>query len=514
MTDPSDAPGQDVWLGIDLGTQSVRALAVTDRGRVLGRGSAPLTGVRDGVRHEQFPSDWWEGVGAAVRETLRPLTAARVRGLAVCGTSGTVLLTDSRGTPLTPALMYDDGRAAAEAREAQETGAEVWDALGYRIQPSWALAKLLWLVRREEAGAAALRGARVCHQADFVTTRLVGRPVPADSSHALKTGYDLHGRAWPRVVHEQLGLSEIDFPQVVAPGTLLGTVCAEAAALTGLAEGTPVVAGMTDGCAAQLGSGAWDVGQWNTVLGTTLVIKGVTASPLADPAGVLYNHRSADGNWLPGGASSVGAGALTRAFPGADLPRLDRAAAGHEPSSVLSYPLVSPGERFPFLAPDAEAFTLGTPAGDGDLHASLLQGVAYVERLCLAYVRQLGARIEGPVAFTGGATTSAYWNQLRADVLGRPATIPEQADSALGMAVLAAHGVGAAEASGTASGATSGDGAPPLSALRPMVRVRTTLEPRPEVSRRFDEPFAAMLDAWEQRGWLPAETAAYAREHG
>jgi len=225
---------------------------------------------------------------------------------------------------------------------------------------------------------------------------------------------------------------------------------------------------------------------------------------------VLYNHRSADGNWLPGGASSVGGGALARAFPGADLARLDRAAADHEPASVLSYPLVSRGERFPFLAPDAEAFTLGTPVDDGDLHASLLQGVAFVERLCLAYVRLLGARIEGPVAFTGGATGSPYWNQLRADVLGRPATLPEQADTALGMAVLAAYGITSAEG----PGAGPAGSAPPLSALRPMVRVRTTLEPRSEVSRRFDEPFVAMVDAWERRGWLPAETAAYAREHG
>ncbi len=129
-----------------------------------------------------------------------------------------------------------------------------------------------------------------------------------------------------------------------------------------------------------------------------------------------------------------------------------------------------------------------------------------MERLCLAYVTLLGARIDGPVAFTGGATGSPYWNQLRADVLGRPATVPEQADSALGMAVLAAHGVTSAE--------RPGPSAPPLSALRPMVRLRTVLEPRPEVSRRFHEPFAALVDEWERRGWLPPETAAYAREHG
>jgi sugar (pentulose or hexulose) kinase len=486
-------------MGVDLGTQSVRALAVTDGGHVLGRGSAPLSGHRDQDRHEQLPSDWWEGVGSAIRRALRSLSASRVRGVAVCSTSGTVLLTDSRGTPVTPALMYDDGRAAAEARYAQESGADVWRSLGHRIQPSWALAKLLWLTHPGRDGIApALRGARVCHQADFITRRLVGRPVPTDASHALKTGYDVYHRAWPTAVHDRLGLSGLDFPAVVAPGTVLGTVCREAADDTGLAQDTLVVAGMTDGCAAQLGSGAWGVGQWNTVLGTTLVLKGVTATPLRDPLGVLYNHRAPDGHWLPGGASSVGAGALTSAFPGADLARLDRLASDREPASVVAYPLLSRGERFPFLAADAEAFMLGRPADDADHHAALLQGVALVERLSLAYVRLLGAPVDGPVTLTGGATRSPYWNQLRADVLRRPVTIPEHADSALGMAVLAAHGVTRA----------------PLSAVGGMVRIRTALHPRPHVSSRFDDPFVTLVDELERRGWLPPQTATYARRHG
>ncbi|MFJ5101577.1 FGGY-family carbohydrate kinase [Streptomyces sp. NPDC088554] len=488
-------------MGIDLGTQSVRALAVTGDGQVLGRGAAPLTGHRDGDRHEQLPAHWWEGSCQALRRTLRTLPATRVRGVAVCGTSGTVLLTSPRGEPLTPALMYDDGRAGAEARRAQEAGAEVWQALGHRIQPSWALAKLLWLTGEgappgRDGGAPDLKGARVCHQPDYVTTRLVGHPVPTDSSHALKTGYDLNARAWPTAVHAALGLSGLDFPDVVAPGTTLGTVCAEAADRTGLAEGTPVIAGMTDGCAAQLGSGAWGVGEWNTVLGTTLVLKGVTERPLHDPAGVLYNHLSPDGHWLPGGASSVGAGALTQAFPGADLGHLDRLAAHREPAGAVAYPLLARGERFPFLAAEAEPFTLGTPTDDADRYASLLQGVALVERLCLAYVRQLGGPVDGSVTFTGGATRSGYWNQLRADILGRPARIPAHTESALGMAVLAARGV-------------TGAAAP-----RAMVRIRTLLQPRPRVGARFDEPFGALVDALEQRGWLPAETAAYAREHG
>ncbi|MBE1530627.1 FGGY-family carbohydrate kinase [Actinomadura algeriensis] len=490
MQEPSPSP---IWVGVDVGTQGVRTLAVTAAGRVAGRGSAPLTGRRDGTRHEQRPDDWWTAVTLATRRALRGLPPRAVRGLAVCSTSGTVLLTDASGRPLTEGVMYDDGRATAEAHLAQELGAALWHRLGHRVQPSWALAKVLWLAR-ERPGGLDPAAARLAHQADLIAGRLVGAPVATDASHALKTGYDLLDERWPRELHDRLGLPATLFPEVVRSGTVLGTVGAKAAEETGLPAGTPVIAGMTDGCAAQLGSGALRAGQWNSVLGTTLVLKGVTARPVRDPAGVMYSHRGLDGTWLPGGASSVGAGV----FAGVeDLPRLDALAARYEPSSAVAYPLVSAGERFPFLAPEARGFVLGTPLDEGDGHAALLQGVALVERLALDYVAQLGAAVEGPVTLTGGAVRSDYWSQLRADVLGRPVLVPEHADAALGMAVLAAHGTTPDRSPAEVAGA--------------MVRIRTVLEPRPGMTERFAAPYHRLLDELRQRGWLPAEVAAWAR---
>ncbi|GAA4102511.1 FGGY-family carbohydrate kinase [Actinomadura miaoliensis] len=485
-----DPAGRPVWLGVDLGTQSVRVLAADASGRVVRRASAPLTGRREAERHEQDPAAWWAAVRDAAREALRDVPPGLVQGVAVCSTSGTVLLADDDGRPLTPGLMYDDGRARAEAAEAQEAGAELWERLGRRIQPSWALPKALWLTR-------ARPGARLLHQADFVNERLVGERVATDSSHALKTGYDLLGERWPGEVFDALGLDATLLPEVVRPGTVLGKVSPSASEETGIPAGTPVVAGMTDGCASQIGSGALRVGHWNSVLGTTLVLKGVTSTLVRDPLGVLYSHRSPDGTWLPGGASSVGAGALTT---DGDLADLDERATRWEPSSAVAYPLVSSGERFPFLAPDAVPFVLGTPADDADRHAALLQGVAFIERLALAYVRRLGAPVDGPLTFTGGAVRSAYWTQLRADVLGRPARVPEHADAALGMAILAAYG--------TTGAASLADVA------EPMVRIRTVVEPRPGVRDRFTAPYHRLLDELERRGWLPADVASHAREEG
>ncbi|MEU1291535.1 FGGY family carbohydrate kinase [Streptomyces sp. NPDC005840] len=475
-----EGAADQAWLGVDLGTQGVRALLVTRDGTVLGGGTAPLTGRRRPGRHEQDPGLWWRAVCAATRAALTGRGGTGIGGLAVCGTSGTVLLTDARGLPLSPALMYDDGRAAAEGARAR--------AAGLAVQDGWGLPRALWLLRAHGPG-------RITHQPDVVTARLIGHPVPTDSSHALKTGYDLERGAWPDAA-AGLGLPDGALPEVVGPGTRLGAVGAEAAEATGVPAGTPVIAGMTDGCAAQIASGALRPGAWNSVLGTTLVLKGAARAPVRDATGVVYNHRAPDGSWLPGGASSVGAGALAAAFPGADPAALDELAAAHEPAGAVMYPLVSPGERFPFLAPGATALTLGRPDGDADRWAALLQGVALTERLCLDYLHHLGAPLAGPLTFTGGGARSAYWNQLRADVLARPARVPRQTEPALGMAALAAHGT---------------TGAPLTDLTGTMVHLGASLTPDPARTARFAEPYTRLLDALTSRGWLPGEVAAHAR---
>jgi sugar (pentulose or hexulose) kinase len=197
-----------------------------------------------------------------------------IGGVAVDGTSGTILLVDRDGRPLTPALMYDDARAVEEVKRVNEAGAAVWAVLGYnRMQAAWGLTKLLWLLDRYRGLPA---GTRFAHQTDFINRRLVDGEVATDTSNALKSGIDLINDRWPNQVFDALGIPGEIFPAVVRSGTVLGVVGTEAAKTSGIPKGTPVIAGMTDGCAAQIGSGALRAGRWNSVLGTTLVLKGVT----------------------------------------------------------------------------------------------------------------------------------------------------------------------------------------------------------------------------------------------
>ena len=481
----SNTSAPPIYLGLDLGTQSVRAMAVSETGETLGLGVQSLTSRRDGSRHEQEPQEWWRATATACRAALADLPRERIRGVAVDATSGTILLTDDAGRALTAGLMYDDARAVNEAQRATEAGASTWAALGYqRMQATWGLPKLLWL--RSERRELFTTTTRLAHQSDFINRRLVGEPVATDPSNALKTGCDPRIEDWPREIFAVLDVPPEILPPVVRSGTRLGGVCAAAATETSIPEGTAIFAGMTDGCAAQIGSGALRVGSWNCVLGTTLVLKGVAPALLKDPLGVVYSHRSPDGHWLPGGASSVGAGVLAQQFPGRDLDALSAQAAERGPANAIAYPLAARGERFPFHAPDAEGFLIGKPRDDIDHYAALLQGVAFIERLCFVHLEKIGAPTDGDLLLTGGGAKSRAWCQLRADILGRTVKIPENAEAAFGMAILAA-----AEGHSLADTAAG------------MVRIRETLDPRPERTRQFVEPYQRLVEELERHGWLP-----------
>lgn len=333
------------------------------------------------------------------------------------------------------------------------------------------------------------------HQSDFISSRLAGHSVAADLSSALKTGADLIDEAWDAGITEQLSIPETLLPALVRSGAPLVVVGADAAALTGLRPGTPIITGATDGCAAQLGAGALTPGEWNSVVGTTLVLKGVSASIIDDPLGVVYSHKGPDGQCLPGGASSSGAGIISREFAVEDLPQLGQAAEAFHPGAT-TYPLLSPGERFPFNSPHAEAFSIGNPSTDEERYAAILQGLAFVERLCFDYLGFLGSDASGRILLTGGATRSAYWSQVRADVLGRTVYLPDNAKPALGAAVLAAAGVSGRSAARVA---------------KQMVTMSTTIEPRSAYIDRFGAPYLMFLSALEERGWLQHDVANYAR---
>ena len=435
----------DYVCGVDVGTSAVRVMACDRGGRVAAVAAVDLPEPHnDGPRREQDPESWWRAVVQALKQVTAKVDPACIRAVAVDATSGTLVLTDAAFRPVGPGIMYNDARAAGYADRINGHAEAFIRRHGYRFKDDFSLSKLLWMKDHDPAFKAARW---VLHQSDFINARLLGDCPPTDWSNALKTGADLWKAGWPSDLFAVLEVPVDRLPaRVVAPGTVVGTVCARAAGSTGLSAGTLVVTGASDGTASLFASGACVAGDFNTALGSTVTIKGITRDILHDPEGVLYCHRHPAGYWLPGGAGNVGCAALNRTFapdPGTrrvTLQRLDASLKAHVPSPLHVYPLgTATDERFPFKKRGISTIRSGPADSVEADYAAHVQAIAFVERWCYEKVESLGGKVVR-ILSTGGGSRSEAWCRLRADVLKRPLVVPEQTETAFGSAILAAGG--------------------------------------------------------------------------
>ncbi|MCS5721008.1 FGGY family carbohydrate kinase, partial [Herbiconiux sp. CPCC 203406] len=425
-----------IVLGIDLATAEARVQAVdAETGAPLAERRQPLTVVGAAARaagrreqpavHGRVALDLVAAVVADLGERAR-----EVRALAVTGTSGTVVPVDPAGSPVGDAVLYDDPR-----------GAELLDLLadeGFDKRPRAALARAAWM---HAAASHAASSTRYVFTPDLVVAALAGRPLPSDTSHALKSGIDPVAGRWDERALALLGLPVECLPELVAPGRVIGEVQAPVTALLGLPHGVLIVSGMTDGSTGQIATGAVSLGDTVGVLGTTLVLKAVSSVDVVDDVAGVYSHVAPDGLFWPGGASNTGAGVLRHgATAGFEPVSGTTAVADTGPASSVSYPLAGPGERFPVADHSFEGFAVPFDGSTGpgsrpDSVAArvraVYEGVAFVERFGLERLAALGVEQQRH-HLAGGASASGLWNLLRASALGRPVVVAEGAGSARG----------------------------------------------------------------------------------
>ncbi len=420
----------DVVLGIDVGTSGVRIVAAAEDGTVVAKAAVPMAAPdRRGARVTQAPAVWWAAVDRALRDMLTNLDARCVRALAVDGTSGTLLAVDRDGTPVGNASLYNDPCPPALVARIDEVAPEASAARG-------GTSALGRAVELQDRGGVT----RILHQADWITGRLTGRFDVSDENNALKTGYDPVARAWPDWI-AAAGLRSGLLPAVVPAGRALGPLGETARDAYGFAPGTLAVAGTTDGCAAFLATGAAQVGEAVTSLGSTLVLKLLSGRPVFAPAYGIYSHRIGDA-WLAGGASNSGGAALLRFFSAERMAALEPALDPDHPLGLDYHPLPAPGERFPVNDPALPSRTEPRPAGgDAAFFQALLEGVAGVEALGYRRLADLGAPALRSVRTVGGGARNAAWHRIRSRVLGVPLTDPAQTEAACGAAVLAWRGM-------------------------------------------------------------------------
>lgn len=434
-------------LGIDVGTSGVKIVAVDRQGQIAARGSEPLPPpLIEGKHREQAAELWWIATEQALIKTLVALNECHgntrnIDAIAIDGTSGTIVPIDSNLNALSPGFMYNDGRAVDEADELNEAGAGVLARLGYRFNASFSLAKIRWWQKHDPA----LYEKTYCflHQADTITARLTGGACFSDESNTLKSGYDILEGQWPDYL-ETLCLDRSKLPTVASIGAPIATVSSVVAERYGLSPTCLVVGGMSDGTAACVASGAREIGDLNTTLGSTIVWKIVSSRLICDPEGRLYCHRHPGGGFLPGGAGNAGGEGLQRFFAGGvetavqSLDELAGCIVPGIPTGSFTYPLPCPGERYPFVDSHFQPFTTANTQDALHLYRSCLEGIAYIERWGYDVAAELGAETLGSVWTTGKGAELNAWMQIRADVLQRPVCRVASPDSAYGSALVAA----------------------------------------------------------------------------
>ncbi|MCH5599790.1 FGGY-family carbohydrate kinase [Niabella ginsengisoli] len=426
------------FIGIDIGTQGARVIMMDESGHQLAA-KENIFELTISSRQEQDPEMWWrccyQLLGNLCKEVTSLINLSHVKAIGVTSTSGTIIPVNKNYKPVHPAIMYSDNRSSDEAdycrQAAIRSGTQGYTA----FNASSGLPKMLWFIKNYPQKID--RIGRFIHAADFITGTLSGNFDTTDYTNTLKSGYDLHQMKWPDYITSELNIRKEWLQEVMPSGAPIGHLRSEWAKPLGLHENVIVTAGITDGCASQVASGAVNVGDWNTTIGTTLVVKGVSRNEIKDPAGAIYCHRHPEGYWMPGGASNTGADWVSTMFADSDLTELANAARTIIPGKNFAWPLLQHGERFPFVAPSAKGFF---PEGinKDEKFVACMEGVAYIERYAFERIRKISGENISQIFSAGGGSNSDIWMKIRSAVLNLPVCKMQNVSGAAGAAITAA----------------------------------------------------------------------------
>ncbi len=427
-------------LGIDIGTSSLKLALIDLSGKRLAeyRSASSILQPAPGFVEQDPEAAWWQAVQAGARHCLDKsgVAAENVAGICASGMVPNLCGLDEDGTVVRPAILYRDNRAIAEVQALQ-------DAHGVAFTQQDVLPKLLWLKNNEPGSYA--RIATVLNTHSYIAYKLTGKLSSDHDTAGIFGGvYDEENRRWMPDLMEKFGLSPKVLPPLYDALDVVGEVTPAAAAATGLAAGTPVIAGTGDSYTAFVGAGVVGAGEGLIYLGTAGTFLGLKR-PLAE----LMRQKSP---FVTGDAvfvANVLMGAeISRWFKDdflglGDMPiaALDAEAATVPPGAdgLFALPHLL-GERTPVKNPLAKGVLFGLTNAHTRAHAyrAFLEGVAYAFRQSFDAAGVPLSR----VVVCGGGANCVLWRQIIASVLGREMEFIPAADNVLGTAYLAGLALG------------------------------------------------------------------------
>jgi len=443
------------FLGLDIGTSSVKALLIDGSQRVLAIGNASLDVTRpQPLWSEQDPAHWWQATRAAVADVraAAPEAWAQLAGIGLSGQMHGATLLDGAGNVLRPAILWNDGRSGAECAELHRLVPDLTARAGNIAMPGFTAPKLLWVKHHEPDVFAATR--TVLLPKDYVRYRLTGAYVSDMSDAAGTLWLNVGARAWDDTLLAATGLSRQNMPDLVEGSAVSASLSAELAREWGVAR-VPVAGGGGDNAASAVGIGAVRAGEGFLSLGTSGVVFAVTDKYVSAPERTLHAFcHAVPGRWHGMSVILSAAAALSWIAEivgdsdiGALLARTETWAAHGDNAkhAPIFLPYLS-GERTPHNDPQANGVFAGLRAGHGQeaLVYAVLEGVSFALADGLDVLSAAGAPLQNCMLVGGGAR-SRFWGQMLADVLQIPLLLPEGAEigAALGAARLAILAAGA-----------------------------------------------------------------------
>ncbi len=448
-------------LGIDVGTSACK-IAVFDRnGTVLATATGeyevyyPQTGWA-----EQDPDEWWRVICSTMKYIFSKsqIKPEEIAGIGIDAQSWSAIAVDKEGSVLTNTPIWMDTRADDICRELSEKVGEqrIFEVAGNSLQPSYSTAKIIWYQRNMPQVYENIY--KVLQSNSYIAYRLTGQ-----MTQDLSQGYgfhcfDMHTGTWDQAMCEALGIPAHILPDIHPCHEVIGAVTKAAAAQSGLAEGTPVVAGGLDAACGTLGAGVIHAGETQEQGGQAGGMSICIDSYKADPRLILSCHV-VPGKWLLQGGTTGGGGAMRwlekefgafereegRRTGKSSLDLFNEEAGNVAPGSdgLIFLPYMA-GERSPLWNPYAKGVYYGMDFGKtkGHFIRAVMEGVAMSLRHNLEVAAEAGASVDVLRAM-GGSANSLLWTQIKSDVTGKPVIVPSS-DTAttLGAAILAGVGVG------------------------------------------------------------------------
>jgi xylulokinase len=455
----------DAFLGLDVGTTSVKAALFDQRGNLTGISRVEYQLSTPSADQAELEAEvYWKSSLDAIHAALQQagVSPSQVRAIAISSQGETTIALDQAGHPLRPALVWLDNRSGSQAERlaSRFSREEVYEVTGVpEIVPTWSAPKILWIRENEPAVFSQTR--KFLLVKDYLVYRLTGEYTTDGSIACTSLLYDIRRHQWWGEMLDEVGISPDQLPTITRPGAAVGRLTADSAEATGLSRRTLVINGGMDQAVGAIGAGSISPDVVSETTGAALVIqvttpypenRGLHRIPLcvhSTPDAYVYEPMLPTGGmaftWFRdafGEFEKQTAAASRRAAYDVLTELAAQAAPGCEGLVMLPHLM---GAFSPEENPAARGVFCGFTLGHSKSHfvRALLEGVAFNLRQILAALSQAGCHI-CEVRTSGGGARSALWNQIKADICGLPiATLVNEETALLGDAILAGVACGA-----------------------------------------------------------------------